>query len=326
MVFTSLWAISQIDIKKIIALSTTSQLRLIIIICCMGWYDLAFLHLVLHGFFKALLFLGRGVTIHNNLTNNQDTVKLNLILTGSTFVHTMFVIGVFGLIGSPFMGSFHSKHLIIDCVQQACHLRQSLRSIRFVAHISLYLSPVLTLGYSLKLLSFISQKPSSIVLSSSYIRAILKNFNVVVPLSLLAISSFVAGSLLRWEIRGGVSTSISLEDIFFSYFLTALFLGLVYYTLLTQRPIGFLYNLSSSITSFLILIVRNLIILFFFYLVEYHSLKKGLKITIPNISSSDRQGYIRCKYLNLETGMSSYLYNLSGAVPISIFLIYFTII
>ena len=322
MIFTSLWAINQVDIKKIIALSTTSQLRLMIVMCCMGQYDLAFLHMVLHGFFKALLFLGSGITIHNNLTNNQDITKLNLLIKGSTFLHMVFIIGVLGLMGAPFMGSFHSKHLILDMTQYVSSLfycdkyaAPQFGYIRTLAYLGLYFSPVITLGYSLKLLSFISQKPSLVILSSSYIKGSYSDLKVITPISLLATFRFVVGLLIRQNMRGGISTSNSFEDIFNSLFFFVLFLGLLYYILLFQNSLRFLYNLSSSIVKSNILHMRNLLMLSFFQLVELLSLKKGLKLVIPafNIIENE-QSFLLSKYFSLEFCLFIYLHNLAVTV------------
>jgi NADH-ubiquinone oxidoreductase chain 5 len=57
----------EIDLKKIIALSTLSQLGIIIFILSLGQYEIAFFHLVSHAIFKSLLFLCAGYYIHNNI-------------------------------------------------------------------------------------------------------------------------------------------------------------------------------------------------------------------------------------------------------------------
>ena len=332
MVFTSLWAINQVDIKKIIALSTTSQLRLMMVMCCIGQYDLAFLHIVLHGFFKALLFLGRGITIHNNLTNSQNITKLNLLIKGSTFLHMVFIIGVLGLMGAPFLGSFYSKHLIMDVTQSIGSLSvfgnikaPQFGYIRTLTYIGLYFSPIITLGYSLKLLSFISQKPSLVILSSSYIKGSFSDLKVVTPISLLAILSFVGGSLIRRSMRGGISTLVSLEDIFCSLFFFVRFLGFLYHILLLQNSLRFLYNLSDFVVKSSMLHILNLLMLSFFQLVEQLSLKKGLKILIPTFNIVEREHrFLLSNYSSLELSLFTYLYNLVIAVLVkALFLSFF---
>src|SRR5579872_6145716 len=64
-------AIIELDFKKIIALSTLSQLGIILSILFVGNFFLSFFHLIIHAFFKSLLFLSAGLVIHNNL-GSQD--------------------------------------------------------------------------------------------------------------------------------------------------------------------------------------------------------------------------------------------------------------
>jgi len=325
MMFTSIWAISQVDIKKIIALSTTRQLRLIIIMCCLSQYDLVFLHILLHGFFKALLFLGSGVTIHNNSTNNQNISKINLLMKDSTFIHTVFTIGVLGLIGAPFIGSFHRKHLILDVTQYLGSLAHYLDHLRSLAYVGLYMSPVITLGYSLKLLSFISQKPSSVTLSSSYINGSSSDLKVVVPMFLLATSRFVVGLTIRRTMRGGMSTSLSLEDVYYSLFVFVLFLALFYNLLLIPNSVNFIYNHSRSIVRLNLLHIRDILMLFFYHLVEYLSLKKGLKSVTPNFNVFENgQRYLLFNFININICIFTFLQNLSTTISFTIF--YFIIL
>ena len=77
LIASSYWAFSQFDLKKIIALSTTSQLRFIFLIISMGYIELAYLHMLFHGYFKAMLFIGRGVRIHSNSSSSQDLRNLS---------------------------------------------------------------------------------------------------------------------------------------------------------------------------------------------------------------------------------------------------------
>merc|ERR1711953_1261099 len=78
LIASSYWAFSQFDLKKIIALSTTSQLRFIFLIISMGYIELAYLHMLFHGYFKAMLFIGRGVRIHSNSSSSQDLRNLSI--------------------------------------------------------------------------------------------------------------------------------------------------------------------------------------------------------------------------------------------------------
>lgn len=149
----SIWAFRQSDIKKIVALSTTRQLRFIIILICLGFPDLAFFHIIIHGYFKALIFIGRGIGIHSRL-NLQDTRKIGLPYDNN-YLKLFFILGNFGLIGIPFLGASFRKHLLFDQWRNFQH------QINYFVIIIFLLSAGLTLGYSLKtLLIFYKNVPN----------------------------------------------------------------------------------------------------------------------------------------------------------------------
>ena len=74
-VFAALIALSQTDIKKVLAYSTVSQLGYMFLGLGVGAYTGAFFHVLTHAFFKALLFLGAGSVIHA-MSNEQDMRKM----------------------------------------------------------------------------------------------------------------------------------------------------------------------------------------------------------------------------------------------------------
>lgn len=292
-------------------------------VCCLGQYDLAFLHMLLHGFFKALLFLGRGVTIHNNTTNSQSIIKTNLLVKRSTFLHVVFTLGVLGLIGCPFIGSFHSKHLILNVTQfdnilllPILDKSPPLSYRRALAYIGLYFSPILTLRYSIKLLYFIYQKPSIVISSSSYIMGFASDMKVVLPISMLATFRFIVGLLISQRERKSISIIESFEDIYYSTFLFVLFLGLILHALLLQNSARFLYNISGSHVISTMLFVRSFLTASSFQLLEYILLKKGLKLVIPT-NNTDIGHKIRINIVpNLEIPLSVTLFNLVATLLI----------
>jgi NADH-ubiquinone oxidoreductase chain 5 len=108
-------AIFEIDIKKIIALSTLSQLGVIIIIIGAGFTMLGFFHLVSHAFFKAILFICAGNLIHNF----KDYQDIRLISSRSNylpFTISVFMVANFSLCGLPFISGFYSKDLILEII------------------------------------------------------------------------------------------------------------------------------------------------------------------------------------------------------------------
>jgi NADH-quinone oxidoreductase subunit L len=139
------------DIKKIIALSTARQLGFIIFTLSMGMKDVAFFHLLRHGFFKALLFLTRGVIIHQK-RDRQDIQKSNFRINFDFFLKNIFYYSNIALMGLPFIGAFFSKHKILRRLRE-----QSFP--RFFIILG-GLSLCFTVAYRLRLINIIYHKKS----------------------------------------------------------------------------------------------------------------------------------------------------------------------
>jgi len=111
--FAATVAMTQDDIKKIIAYSTCSQLGYMFIACGLSAYNIAIFHLMTHAFFKALLFLGAGNVIHA-MHHEQNIQKMGNCWRKIPYTYTLMCIGSFALSGIfPFAG-FYSKDLIIE--------------------------------------------------------------------------------------------------------------------------------------------------------------------------------------------------------------------
>nr|YP_009692274.1 NADH dehydrogenase subunit 5 [Anthonomus rectirostris]QEH58479.1 NADH dehydrogenase subunit 5 [Anthonomus rectirostris] len=132
----------EFDLKKIIALSTLSQLGMMITILCLGGSKLAFFHLLIHALFKALLFMCAGAIIHN-LNSTQDIRSMGGVSYFMPLTCVCMNISNFALCGIPFLSGFYSKDLIAEFL--------SMEMPGIFIYTLFFMSIGLTVSYSMRL-------------------------------------------------------------------------------------------------------------------------------------------------------------------------------
>nr|AEP39014.1 NADH dehydrogenase subunit 5 [Oncomelania hupensis hupensis] len=173
------------DLKKIIALSTLSQLGVMMMSLGMGMVSLSLFHLYTHALFKALLFLCAGMIIHNS-SNYQDIRSMGLISKQAPLTVACLNIANLSLCGAPFLSGFYSKDLILET-----SLANPTSSLMILL---IFLATGMTAAYSLRL-SFCSLWGS--MKNNSLHTKIEKDPYVNWATTTLTLAAIFAGSLLQ---------------------------------------------------------------------------------------------------------------------------------
>jgi len=186
-IFAASIALTQNDIKRVIAYSTCSQLGYMFFAAGVGAYNASIFHLTTHAFFKALLFLSAGSVIHA-MHHEQDMRKMGGLFKKIPLTATMMWIGSLAIIGFPYFSGYYSKESILE------NAYYSSNGIAFFAYIVGILTALLTAFYSWRLLflTFHGANRSGI---ETYNKVHESPFVMTIPLFILAIGSIFSGIL-----------------------------------------------------------------------------------------------------------------------------------
>nr|YP_010287423.1 NADH dehydrogenase subunit 5 [Somatina indicataria]UKT61754.1 NADH dehydrogenase subunit 5 [Somatina indicataria] len=176
----------EFDLKKIIALSTLSQLGLMMSILSMGFPILAFFHLLTHAMFKALLFMCAGVIIH--MMNNMQDIRY---MGGISFYIPMtclcFNVSNMSLCGIPFLSGFYSKDMILEMMVFS--------NFNFLIFFLYYISTGLTMYYSIRLSMYLMVNDFNLLCIYNLYD---EDYIMLKSMMVLLIMSVISGSSLMW--------------------------------------------------------------------------------------------------------------------------------
>nr|ASY98446.1 NADH dehydrogenase subunit 5 [Sinomiopteryx grahami] len=188
MFMSGLGANFEFDLKSIIALSTLSQLGLMMSIISMGFIDLAFFHLLTHALFKALLFMCAGMMIYN-IMNLQDIRFMGNLSILMPLTSTCFMVSNFALCGMPFLAGFYSKDMILEIV--------SMSNLNMFMYFMYFFSTGLTVSYSFRVMFYVLWGEFNLM---SMFKLSEESWMMLYGMLGLMIFAIFGGSMLNWMI------------------------------------------------------------------------------------------------------------------------------
>ena len=184
MVLGATIALTQTDIKRVVAYSTMSQLGYMMMACGLGAYAAGIYHLMTHGAFKALLFLGCGSVIIA-LHHEQDMRRMGGLKDRLPITYWTFLIGSLALAGFPLTAGFFSKDDVLVSAWAAGPLGQVLSMFGV-------LTALLTAFYSFRLVFVTFWGPSRVDQQhAAHVHE--PSPTMTVPLVILAVLSIATG-------------------------------------------------------------------------------------------------------------------------------------
>ena len=182
---SGLIAIVTNDIKRVIALSTMSQLGIMMLAIGSSAYDLAIYHLYCHAFFKALLFMSAGSIIHSYVSETQDLRKYGGIINYLPYTYICILIASLSLMAIPGLTGYYSKDIIIETLYGTYNLSG------YIMYYVATSSAILTSVYSLRViyLTFINN-PNINKYSLTFVH---DDKFIIIPMTILALYSIFLG-------------------------------------------------------------------------------------------------------------------------------------
>nr|AKG95397.1 NADH dehydrogenase subunit 5 [Trachelipus rathkii]ASN74424.1 NADH dehydrogenase subunit 5 [Trachelipus rathkii] len=215
----SLSALVEVDFKKVVALSTLSQLGIMVSTLSMGFSQLAFVHLLIHAVFKALLFMCSGKIIHS-MNDSQDIRKMGGMIFNLPITGMVMNLSSLALCGVPFLSGFYSKDLIIESMMMTDNF------LMFYSFLMMVVGLSASYSFRLMFLSFNIFSNQALVSSSEE-----KDWVMLSSKIGLMTMSLISGAILLWVVMPipvMVSLSMNLKWLAFVSMILGVFIGLMW--------------------------------------------------------------------------------------------------
>nr|WBQ42650.1 NADH dehydrogenase subunit 5 [Nereis pelagica] len=187
MLMASASAMAECDMKKIIALSTLSQVAMMMFTLSLGLPEIAFFHLITHALFKALLFIcaGNMIDIHHH---SQDLRLMGNLSNQLPITSTSILIANMALCGTPFLAGFYSKDLIIESASMLLMKKNVIIMSMFV------LATILTTAYSARMSTHMILAPTQSPVSQYSF----ENEKHTLSTMMLSFMAIMGGATVNW--------------------------------------------------------------------------------------------------------------------------------
>nr|AVJ52448.1 NADH dehydrogenase subunit 5 [Homaemus aeneifrons] len=185
MFMSGLGANFEYDLKKIIALSTLSQLGLMMSCLFMGLPMLSYFHLLSHAFFKALLFLCAGLMIHC-MSDTQDIRHMGCMVNCIPYTCACFCISNLSLCGFPFLSGFYSKDLVLEYM--------TMSYFNLFIYMIYFISVGLTVSYTFRLIYYCIGKNTGLFSFQGFV----EDLPMMISMIMLTLMAIFFGSMMSW--------------------------------------------------------------------------------------------------------------------------------
>lgn len=213
LIMAGIAAVIETDFKKVIALSTLSNLRIIMFSISVGYPSVAFFHLITHAIFKALLFVRAGVVIHSN-SGAQDLRLLGYGWRRFPIRIAFIVVSSISLSGIPFLSGFYSKDIIIE--------------VRFCGNFQWWLYLMVVIGaaftswYSFRILVSVMLGFNKLNIYNLFYK---ESYTTILPIIFLFFGAIFGGKMLKLKLES-LKLNLFLTEIDFNLILFLVLYGL----------------------------------------------------------------------------------------------------